>query len=724
MILLPDIRFNTAVLSIQQPYTLNDYLVTRIVSRLSDYSYEKQYYIYNENNGVMTYRQSDFADHFYYYMRKFIQQYSPYAEIPGGRGVDWNEFTFEDYIRGIEDQCNQIQSNYQHLDALKYELQTQNRNYRNLRTFASSYSPISHEHSSAWNFTSTSSAFSHYNNQVFTIEQTTPVNINAITSWNHNQDLWTTQSIPKNIIHSHNYKPEYIPYYMPHEDRDTTLLLGAEIEVDCGGESGEHVKNVLEIICGKLEDIHSNCENNDNEDKIFIIPIVKVLSRHEKHKLKDGYLKESIVIVGIKDGTAVTESYNLSSVLPKLHCVVDENDEIIFLGNDENDIDKVMIKYDRKVIGKIYKNNKSSCKANEDKMYCTHDGSLKDGIEFDTMPMSLEYHKNKMNYKEMFEYLTENGYKAHDTDTCGLHIHADRKYLGKTSLMQQLTISKILYILEKFNDEICVIARRDNAYSRFVGKEEVNKNLNELYNKYKSTGKKVALNLLHENSIEFRCFKGTLKYETFILTLEFVQDIIDFAKAINIEEIELMQWEDLMNTFSDKLKEYYLNRLKKKQKESNSKENTAFSPSPASPIDIHGQNLLQTYIDRVTPPILSNITESVTNACALSTPNEMRHHIRENDSISNSTEPLRLNTNLTYYETIPLSHFAMIINEQERVMDIRKPKTSEEQLKEKIKIIKKKLKNNNNYIECKRLQTELNKLQKELKKEKKKKGTQ
>jgi hypothetical protein len=144
--------------------------------------------------------------------------------------------------------------------------------------------------------------------------------------------------------------------------------------------------------------------------------------------------------------------------------------------------------------------------------------------------------------------------------------------------MQQLTISKILYIIEKFNDEICVIARRNNEYSKFVGKDEVNESLDVLYNKYKNTGKKVALNLQHTDTIEFRMFKSTLKYETFILTLEFVKNLVDYAKKINVEEIELIKWDDLMDTFSDELKEYYHERLnKEKEKAKEKTDDKAFS---------------------------------------------------------------------------------------------------------------------------------------------------
>lgn len=203
----------------------------------------------------------------------------------------------------------------------------------------------------------------------------------------------------------------------------------------------------------------------------------------------------------------------------------------------------------------------------ENLIYSTHDSTVQ--IEFDTMPCSLEFHKNKMNYREMFEYLDKEGYKGHDCETAGLHIHANRSYLGKSRISQELVISKILYILEKFNDEICVIARRDNDYSEFAGEKQNEDSIVELYGKYKNKGKRAALNLQHKDTIEFRMFKSTLKYETFILTLEFVKDIIDYAKSVDIEEIELAKWSDLMNCFSSELRKYYEFRYQKKVKDIN-----------------------------------------------------------------------------------------------------------------------------------------------------------
>lgn len=273
----------------------------------------------------------------------------------------------------------------------------------------------------------------------------------------------------KTYIHQFNYVPKYIKHFMPGESEDTTLLLGAEIEV--GG---------------------NNNVTSDND--------------------KNSTVKKCIQIMNGSDSDA------------------------------------------------------------EDLIYSTHDSTVQ--IEFDTMPCSLEFHKNKMNYREMFEYLDKEGYKGHDCKTAGLHIHANRNYLGKSRISQELVISKILYILEKFNDEICVIARRDNVYSKFVGSKKEENSLVELYGKYKDHGKRAALNLQHKDTIEFRMFRSTLKYETFILTLEFVKDIIDFAKSASIEEIELIKWADLMKLFSPALRNYYTERYNKQYKKTMNEDET------------------------------------------------------------------------------------------------------------------------------------------------------
>lgn len=185
--------------------------------------------------------------------------------------------------------------------------------------------------------------------------------------------------------------------------------------------------------------------------------------------------------------------------------------------------------------------------------YTVHDGSLNNGFEIVTHPATLGYHK-QMNYSEVFQWLLDKGYRSHDTRTCGLHVHVNRDYLSENKTIQDLCITKILFLLEKYWNEITKIARRSECnYSVKIKRDSDDDSLLDLLYKakgssgYFSNAKYNCLNLLHKNTIEFRIFKGTLKYETYIATLEFVKNIVDISKRVPLEEIQLVTFEGIIN---------------------------------------------------------------------------------------------------------------------------------------------------------------------------------
>lgn len=377
-----------------------------------------------------------------------------------------------------------------------------------------------------------------------------------------------------------------------------------------------------------------------------------------------------------------------------IHYKLDTENTPLLLGAEievADNIDKDEYSNREKVVKKCIQIMNGSESDEEKLIYSTRDSTVQ--IELDTMPCSLEYHKT-LNYKKMFRYLDRHGYKGHDADSAGLHIHADRKYLGKTELMQQLTISKILYILEKFNDEICVIARRNNEYSRFVGNGKDETGIVDLYGKYKDRGKRVALNLQHPETIEFRCFRSTLKYETFILTLEFIQDIVDYAKSINIEEIELIQWNDLMETFSYGLREYYDERLAKIKKDQMSM--TEFKQKVAS-----------------SESIIRQVPYTYANIPARST-NEYESINRRNLDFNYNPEAMPTRLNDSIYQSLVNSSASVELAEQTHEVNL-----TEEDIKKYIQKLKKQIKNCRNYLEKKKLEKELTEYQKKLKEFKK-----
>lgn len=123
--------------------------------------------------------------------------------------------------------------------------------------------------------------------------------------------------------------------------------------------------------------------------------------------------------------------------------------------------------------------------------------------------------------------------------------------------------------MEKHWDNFGIIARRKNSdYANRYGEEYTNKD-SSLFNvltiakmdamqgyKYR------ALNLIHENSIEFRLFKGTLKYESFIATLEFVGNLVNIAKDTTIDNINTITFDEILNyKETEYLLDYYKERL-------------------------------------------------------------------------------------------------------------------------------------------------------------------
>ena len=53
--------------------------------------------------------------------------------------------------------------------------------------------------------------------------------------------------------------------------------------------------------------------------------------------------------------------------------------------------------------------------ADAEHIYCKYDGSIDDGFEIVSHPMTLNYHTNEMNWLDIFEKAVDMGYRSHQT---------------------------------------------------------------------------------------------------------------------------------------------------------------------------------------------------------------------------------------------------------------------------------------------------------------------
>ena len=189
-----------------------------------------------------------------------------------------------------------------------------------------------------------------------------------------------------------------------------------------------------------------------------------------------------------------------------------------------------------------------------DRLYCKHDGSLSEGFELVSHPMSLEYHTKEMNWMEIFETAVGLDYKSHNTETCGLHVHVNRDGFGETHDERDAAIGRVVYFVEKHWSELIKFSRRkESNLNRWAARyATISNTTKETYNKAKGKcmGRYVAINLLNFETIEFRIFRGTLRYKTFIATLQLVAHICKLAALMFDEDFEKMSWLDFVQTIN------------------------------------------------------------------------------------------------------------------------------------------------------------------------------
>lgn len=206
--------------------------------------------------------------------------------------------------------------------------------------------------------------------------------------------------------------------------------------------------------------------------------------------------------------------------------------------------------FDHEYAGKI----KAVANAKNDHLYIKQDGSLDDGFELVTHPMTLDYHENEMPWEEVMKKALDLGYLSHKTATCGLHIHVDRISLGDSREEQDEVIARIMYFVEHNWDKVLRFSRRtpfqlERWANRYGCKDAPKEIMDEAKKGW--NGRYTCINILNYDTVEFRVFRGTLKYNTLIAALQFVNTICDVAFSLSDKGIADLTWDKYIETLSE-----------------------------------------------------------------------------------------------------------------------------------------------------------------------------
>jgi hypothetical protein len=190
----------------------------------------------------------------------------------------------------------------------------------------------------------------------------------------------------------------------------------------------------------------------------------------------------------------------------------------------------------------------------EDQAWLKGDGSLSPrGIEIVSHPATLDYHKTKFPWKELIRAARDGGYTSHDAGNCGLHVHISRLGLGDSYEKRDLALSNLMVLFYRHWKELTKFSRRQPgqlsswAMGNHLYKEGVNLRMtkHDLDNCKSGSRRYVAINCSNRNTIEFRMFRGTLRYGTLMATLELVDLMTAIATSSRTSDLYRTTWKGI-----------------------------------------------------------------------------------------------------------------------------------------------------------------------------------
>ena len=159
------------------------------------------------------------------------------------------------------------------------------------------------------------------------------------------------------------------------------------------------------------------------------------------------------------------------------------------------------------------------------------DGSLTHGVEICTRPATLEVHK-----QEFLKFFTENTVLRNE-DTCGLHVHVDKRDMTK------LHLANLHMFMNSDSNEEQIVKIAGRPANRFCSKTKLQYfNFNGF--RVPDSNRYVRINHQNANTVEFRLFASTTSFEDFCKRLEFTQAVVDYTKpgAANVSVKDITNW--------------------------------------------------------------------------------------------------------------------------------------------------------------------------------------
>lgn len=249
--------------------------------------------------------------------------------------------------------------------------------------------------------------------------------------------------------------------------------------------------------------------------------------------------------------------------------------------------------------------------------YLKHDGSVGFGFEVVTKPMSLLYHKS-YGWRDRLKKASHKGFSSYANGACGLHIHVSKNALTPIQwwkVMQFMSHGSSWRKVVKFSK------RNSSQISRWCkhfdfGDVRTAKIMKQDNAVHKIEDRYVALNVT-DHTVEFRIFRGTLKYDRLFSSILFCDALVQMAREIGIGAFATQDPWDLFMDFISKNQLYntlhtYLIQMDKVGVKKPKKKLVSVEGVGSIPVDSWMREAIDTAIERTANEVIEREADDMT----------------------------------------------------------------------------------------------------------------
>lgn len=172
--------------------------------------------------------------------------------------------------------------------------------------------------------------------------------------------------------------------------------------------------------------------------------------------------------------------------------------------------------------------------------YVKHDGSLEEGLEVVTHPMTPDYFAQCADFDRAMRGLADRGARSWGSHRCGFHVHLTRSaFVSRAHLFAfSLFWYRNRMVVQKISGRSDYQLDRWASLSAHQGTQEWgHPRLIDKVNRRGGQTRYAAVNLSNADTVEVRVFRATLRPERLRGYVEFVVAVFDYTSALTSHDI-------------------------------------------------------------------------------------------------------------------------------------------------------------------------------------------